>query len=449
MNPTATPDAARPFDRLPPHSVESEMCLIGSMLMLGDDRATAAEVRATVTADDFYQADHSIMFATLAAMAAANTPVDAMTFREELTRRQVLAECGGLEYLAALLHSTPNAAHAAQYARDVRECAALRRVIAVANDALRAAYGPSRGPHAAEVARRYADALTAIACRGTTDPVVTLATAAEEVLFRKDEPATRRIPTRIKGLDDVIGGLGRGELTIIGADPRVGKSALIKQILMNVASAEGGLRCGLVTVEERSAKVAENMLALSSGVANHRIAHNTLDATEWKRVARSAGGFVDLPYFLDDKQSALGDVVAAVERMATKYRCDVVAVDHMHIIQAGGENREREISRVADELKHVFRRTNVAGIAAAQFNRGADAREKPVLRSLKGAQTLEANGDVILLLWREDLVNFRDAGFTPSGQMDVTIAKNKSGAMGEVPLYFNGATQSVIGYRTW
>ena len=86
------------FDKLP-HSLESEMCLIASMML---DGGCIPDARATVTADDFFSTDHQIIFDVLVKLYEQNRPVDAVILRDELKKRQLFEEVGGSEYLAAI-----------------------------------------------------------------------------------------------------------------------------------------------------------------------------------------------------------------------------------------------------------------------------------------------------------------------------------------------------------
>src|SRR5215207_2282058 len=101
---------ASQFDRLPPHAIEAEMCLIASMML---DKEMVGQVVQIVDRDAFYQADHQIIFDVLVKMYEQNRPIDAVILREELVKRQLLEEVGGVQYLAHLLSSVPSAAHGA------------------------------------------------------------------------------------------------------------------------------------------------------------------------------------------------------------------------------------------------------------------------------------------------------------------------------------------------
>src|SRR3954463_16604010 len=139
MSQLIDPSIARQFDKLPPHSIEAEMCLIASMML---DKEMVGQVVQIVDRDAFYQADHQILFDILVKLYEQNRPIDAVIVREELLKRQLLEEVGGVAYLGQILNSVPSSAHGAHYAGIVREKALLRQLIAASNDILRDAYAP-------------------------------------------------------------------------------------------------------------------------------------------------------------------------------------------------------------------------------------------------------------------------------------------------------------------
>src|SRR5678816_2350913 len=130
---------SREFDRLPPHSIESEMCVLASMML---DKEMVGEIAQRINRDSFFQTDHQVIFDVLLKMYEQNRPIDAVLLREELAKRQLLDEIGGNAYLGAILNTVPSAAHGLHYAGIVREKALLRQLIAASNDILREAYAP-------------------------------------------------------------------------------------------------------------------------------------------------------------------------------------------------------------------------------------------------------------------------------------------------------------------
>src|SRR5438067_4352332 len=98
---------SRQFEKLPPSDIEAEMCLLASMML---DKEMIGNVVQIVDREAFFQADHQIIFDVLVKMYEQNRPVDAIILREELIKRQLLEEVGGVQYLAQILNSVPSAA---------------------------------------------------------------------------------------------------------------------------------------------------------------------------------------------------------------------------------------------------------------------------------------------------------------------------------------------------
>jgi replicative DNA helicase len=436
------PSLARQFDRLPPHSIEAEMALLGSLLLADGDKGLFAQVRGVVDRDCFYQADHQIVFDVVARMLEQGRAIDGLTVREELGRRQLLEEIGGTSYLGQILHSVPSSAHAVHYARIVREKSMLRQLISLSNDALRAAYAPANDDNAGQLLADFAAKASRASTGGRASEVHRIDVVAREVLARREKEDVLRIPTGIGDLDNVVGGLRKGGKTIVGAKPGMGKSLLVKQIGWNVVRA--GVPFGLITVEETRHKVAENLLANASNVPNNRIAFGTAGPEEWDAIDAAVGILDGRPFFVVDAARKLSHIVAMAHVLACQHGCQVIAVDHLHIIDpeaAGRENREQEMSRISAELKWVWKDLNVCGIEAAQLNRKS-GRDRPQLDSLRDSGSLEQDGDTIILLHREDYYR-RTEGGQPDQVLEAIVAKNKDGATGTVPLFFDEARQSV------
>ena len=104
------------------------MCLLASMML---DKDMIGQVVQIVERDAFFQADHQIIFDILVKLYEQNRPIDAVILREELVKRQLLEEVGGVPYLVQLLNTVPSAAHGAHYAehrpREVPAAPAHRR----------------------------------------------------------------------------------------------------------------------------------------------------------------------------------------------------------------------------------------------------------------------------------------------------------------------------------
>jgi len=432
-------ELARQFDRLPPHSLEAERALLGSLLKIDGDAATVAKIRQMITADSFFQADHSIIYTEVLRLLDAGKVVDGTTLAEALKSRQLLEEVGGYAYLGEILTSVPHGVGALDYAGIIREKSLLRGLITIGNDMLRRAYGPLDGDAPDAMAMQFSARAAKLATTGKAHEVHRLADVAMEVFESRESGTVRRIPTGLESLDRIVGGLRVGGKTIVAARPGMGKSLLLKQIGLNLA--RRGVKFGVVSVEESRHKIAENALSNVSGVINNRIAFAKLSQDEWSELARGLGQLDGSTFYIVDSARRLTNIIAAAQILRAEYGCEVIGVDHVHIVDGEtDEHREREISKISAELKWTWKDLGVAGIECAQLNRGS-GRDRPTLASLRDSGSLEQDADTVILLHREDY--FRPPGQPEDHIVEAIIAKNKDGATGVIPCHYDGARQRI------
>ena len=124
--------------RLPPHNVEAEQSLLGGLML---DQRAWDQIADAVGTEDFYRADHRLIFSTIGGLVERNQPPDAVTVSEQLQRQAQLEAAGGSAYLARLVEDTPSAANVRAYAKIVREHAMLRQLIEIGGDIAASAHG--------------------------------------------------------------------------------------------------------------------------------------------------------------------------------------------------------------------------------------------------------------------------------------------------------------------
>lgn len=433
--------------RIPPHDIDAEMCVLGSMMLCGDDVERFALVRARVRRDAFYQADHQIIYDALCSMADAGTSIDAVTTRAELIRRGLFEEIGGRDYLASILGTMPSAAHGEHYANLVREKYLLRGAIASANDILHDCYAPAAGAgYAADLLRTAAGRILELVSTGTADRFTRMADAVRMALEAKRNGKASRLATGLYEFDYLCGGLPIGKFVLIGGRPGMGKSLLCKQIVLNVAAARLS-PCGIVTVEEDERKVAQNAISNYSGIENCRVTYGNFGPEEWAAVATAAERLGTLDIWVNDRAVTLGEVEDAVTTAAVRHKCRVVVVDYLQLIdpEGKGENENREITRISQALKRLAKRLDIVLMAACQLNRGNEngGVRPPTLRDLRGSGTLEQDGDLIVLLHREDYYLPDDRLHERNHQLKAIVAKNKDGPQATIPLLFDAKTQRI------
>jgi replicative DNA helicase len=181
---------------------------------------------------------------------------------------------------------------------------------------------------------------------------------------------------------------------------------------------------------------------------NRTILKRVANVQERKLIAQAAERFEALPFHAVDTAFSLNDISAQIHRLSLEKGCEVIGIDHLHLI-AGEEQRKTrndEVSAISRGLKMIFRKLDVGSIVACQLNRGGEGRaynQLPILRDLRDSGTLEQDGDLIVLLHREDYYRYQERGYQPSNQLIAIIAKNKDGPVARIRLLFDGKHQRV------
>ena len=186
------------LDRTPPHSLDAERSVLGSVLY---DPKKLDAVAAIVRPEDFHGAAHRTIYSRLLEMQP-NGGIDETLLVERLKDAGELEVIGGMAYLGEILGSVAVAAHAEHYARIVRDKASLRKVGALALDLLQDVYrGQTTGSELLQRARATFERETDNAARAEFPALscAELDDAAFELDFRIDHTLVAGQPTILAG----------------------------------------------------------------------------------------------------------------------------------------------------------------------------------------------------------------------------------------------------------
>ncbi|HEX2971157.1 MAG TPA: replicative DNA helicase [Tepidisphaeraceae bacterium] len=419
----------------PPHSIEAEMCLLASMML---DKDAIGQVVQLVDREAFFQADHQIIYDCLVKLYEQNKPIDAVIVREELGKRQLLEEVGGVSYLAQILNAVPSAAHAAHYAGIVREKYLLRQLIAASNDTLRDAYAPHE--QADLVVDKAEKRIFDIAQKKVGGTVVPLETVLHEVFEMIENRGQRGLETGFFDLDDMLNGLQPGEMIIVAARPSMGKTAFAMNLVEGIA-AERNIPCAVFSLEMSKQQLAQRMLCSRGKIDSHKLRRGMLQAQEYQQLATVVGQLAKAPIWVDDSAGLTPlDLRAKARRLKLQHDIRCIMIDYMQLMDnPGPDSRQQQISEISRAIKAVAREINVPVIALSQLNRATEGRDghRPRMSDLRESGSIEQDADVIMLLHREDYYKMGEPDFQPDNIAEVIVAKQRNGPTGTVKLFFD------------
>jgi replicative DNA helicase len=218
------PNASPTYDRVPPHNIEAEESVLGSMLL---SRDAIAEVLELLHEDDFYRPAHRTVFRSVLDLYSHGQAVDPVTIAEDLRRSGELPDIGGAPFLHTLVSSVPTAANAGYYARIIKEAGILRRLIDTGTRIVQLGYEtPQDTERAVDLAESW---IYQVAQGRVTEDyqslreVLTSTLEAIELLHNDSREITG-VSTGFPDLDRLTSGLQPSNLIIVAARPAVGKA---------------------------------------------------------------------------------------------------------------------------------------------------------------------------------------------------------------------------------
>lgn len=416
--------------RTPPASVSAEQAVIGALLRDNDAIDRVGDLRA----EHFYRADHRTIFAAIMEMIEAGDPVDVLTVADKLRGKDV-----SVAYLHEVESGTPSSANIARYAASVLDRAQRRGVMALADEFSGLAQAEGGGA-ATEIIDRMQARLEKLAeVRSRKEPVKVaddMGRYTDEIQRRQDG-GTRTIPTGFADLDNALsGGVRRGEVVVIAARPKIGKTALALTIARNAATDHAVL---VLEMEMPRAQIHDrNVAAVARIPLSHLLRPNRMTESEWSALTLAVNRMMDWNLFIDD-QGGLRMIDVRMKARAVKRRhgLDLIVVDYLQLMEAEGDNRNAQIESITRGIKALAKELDVGVILLSQLNRDCERRtdKRPVPSDLRDSGGIEQDADVLMLMYRDEVYN---PDSSDAGIAEINIALNRQGPTGTIGLLYVG-----------
>jgi replicative DNA helicase len=431
--------------RVPPQSIEAEASVLGGLLL---DNSAWDRIGDLVRADDFYRADHRLIFECIAKLIDAAKPADVVTVFEALQSLGRADEVGGLAYLNTLAHETPSAANIRRYAEIVRDRAILRHLVTVSDDIATKALNPA-GKETRQILDEAESQIFQIGEQGSRtstgfqDFHTVLARVVEKVddLYQTPNASdVTGVPSGFTDLDQKTAGMHAGDLLIVAGRPSMGKTSLALNIAEHVAITES-LPVAVFSMEMGAEQLAMRVLCSVGRLDAQRVRTGRLTEDDWNRLTLAMGKMKEARIHIDETPGLNPlELRSRARRLSRQYgTLGLIVVDYLQLMSASssGENRTTEISEITRSLKGLAKELGCPVVALSQLNRTVEQRtdKRPVMSDLRESGAIEQDADVILFIYRDEV--YRPD--TPDkGVAEIIIAKQRNGPIGTVRLTFLG-----------
>lgn len=431
-------DLAHEIERQHPHNREAERSVIGGLLR---DPDIITKIAAEVQAADFYFDAHQKAYQTITDLHHEGKPIDLVLLFEHLKSKRQLEDVGGITYLTELWEAVPTGANAEYHARVVRDHAARRAMLRVADYIRRDADGSVSVEDLLSQSQRFIADIAADAA-GVSDRARIAREFLKDELQRIDDRASRGgeiegVLTGLHDLDEVLGGLNPGQMFVIGARPSVGKTALGLGLAANFVKQK--VPSLFFSLEMPESEMAKRLLALGSGVAMNRISRGELSATEIHKLSSTTteGSLGGAKLWLDDTPSqSAAQLIATCNRLVHRHGIRAVVVDYLGLIRPENprDTKTNQVGLTALRVKEMARSCGVTVILLAQLNRQVENRTdgRPMLADLRDSGEIEQHADIVAFIHQ-----FPDQGMEQEvWRAEILVRKNRNGPTGDVEVRF-------------
>lgn len=465
-----------PIPRTPPHNLEAEQALLGSILV---NNVAYERVGELLTPEVFYDPVHGRIYNAIATLINRGQIADPKTLRGLFEHDPALASLGGAQYLADLAASVITIINSEDYARLIHDLHLRRQLITLGEDVVNGAYRHDLDKPATQQIEETESRLFELARTGEIDRGFIKLEKALVVSLRMAEEAHKRdshvtgVTTGLRDLDRKLGGFQKSDLIILAGRPSMGKTALATNIAFNAATAwarsdgHEGSAVAFFSLEMSNEQLATRLLGEQSRVPSDKIRRGEIKTDDFSKFLEAAKIMSRAPLYIDDTPALS---VAGLRTRARRLKrlaphLGLIVIDYLQLLHGSArrdDNRVQEVSEITRGLKALAKELDIPVVALSQLSRAVEMREdkKPQLADLRESGSIEQDADVVLFVYREEYYHARseptrradesDEKFNSRHQRwmergeeirniaEVIVAKQRHGPIGTVELHFDG-----------
>lgn len=427
--------------KLPPQNIEAEQSVLGSILI---DANATMKVADVLVPSDFYNPTHQRIYEAILELYEKHQPIDIVSVANRLKEKKLLNDTGGSSYLADLTNKVTTASHVSHYAQIVKEKKILRDLIQASAEITEGALDGSDDVE--ELLDTIEQKVLAISQKSLPQNFIhvkdELKSAYERIeMLNQSKGALRGVPTGFTKLDNILSGLQKSDLIILGARPSLGKTTLAMDIARHAAT-KSGLPVGIFSLEMSREQVIDRLISSESGVPLWKLRTGRItEDVEFQMIQGGLDRLATANIFIDDTPSPnILQMRSMARRLQVEHGLGLLVIDYLQLVtpRTKSDNIVQQVTEISRGLKALAREINVPVLALSQLSRDVDKRDHkvPKLSDLRESGSIEQDADVVLFIYRKD----RDRIDVPPEEQNVAqliVAKHRNGPLGTVDILFD------------
>tara|TARA_Y100000004_G_scaffold99908_1_gene111988 strand:- start:20511 stop:21941 length:1431 start_codon:yes stop_codon:yes gene_type:complete len=413
-----------------PHSLEAEEAVFGSIF---NKPEIYNEVKEYIPNKNvFYSESSQIIWEKITEVVSNKKTVDIVTISSHLTEDQKRKVTG--YYLTGLLDATPSPSNAKSYAKVVLDKYLQRKLIETTYQIQDSAY---------DNLEEFETILKRV--KRTTDELTALSPSTELSLDKIVESTLESIETSgnyvkfgYDKLDNLAGGMTKGEITVIAGRPGHGKTTFSVNLVRNFL--DQGLRVLMINREMTNIEMMKKLLVLVSGKLSYAtVRRNDMDEASYNELIKTQHKIIDNYNGLLTMVDTARDLNASTAAIA-KYKPDVVIDDYIQLIKMDGYDQRRfELETVMNEYKWLAKTYQIVPVLISQLNRDIEKRIDPIpkMSDLAESGSIEQVAENVLFVYYDYKVNYENSELGRE-KTQIVAAKVRYGENRKLMFGFNG-----------
>ena len=414
-------------------STEAEASVIASCLS-NEDSLTYDSISKIINKNDFYEYKYALLFQAIGELINASKEVNEITLTEKLRKDNTLDSVGGMPSIFAIMDSPSTPLAGIESAKIVLEHSRTRQLNRTYKLKLEEL---AEGGDLTEIASTTETALRNImsdnsVANSLEDASKNLKDRLHSIIDGTYE--SNKIPTGIDHLDMKLdeGGIGLGEVFVIGAPTSCGKSQLALNLVLR-SSITDDIPSLIFSFEMPANQLTKRMAQTTSAVSLKRYVDKVATKEEMQAVDDAIDKIGKAPIYTEHSVRSVDELRSKARIMKRKHGIKLIVVDYLQLVPYDSKLSKHEgISKVSHAIKQMAMELDVAVILLAQINRTGAMRDSGlVLYDLKDSGDIENDADIVLLMYPKggDIDHCRrhlDNGVTYL-EMEYNVAKNREG----------------------
>lgn len=406
---------------------EAETSVLGTVLM---DGTLFKEL--LLQEAHFYHANHQRIFRSMKEVANQGDFIDIVTVTTNLG--DAITQVGGTTYLVEMVESVASTAAMKHYEQLILDAYRARMS---KKSALQFAEHPT--DEALDTLITTLQNYRAVGGEGQAKETYDyLLEIADEICFPMEDQSG--FLTAFDDLDDMTGGLQRGELIIVAARPSVGKTAFA--LSLAAAHAANGGRSLFFSLEMGVKQLLQRMISAQGKVDSQKWRNMVFSEADYEKAIHAIGEISNWQLDMYDQMRSVASIRSAIRKKVYDHpdAKHVVFIDYLQLMTPNGkqERRDLEIGVITRELKLLAVELDIPIVLLSQLSRGVDARmdKRPLMSDLRESGNIEQDADVVSFLYRDDYYNRE---MKQQQEIEVILSKQRNGPTGTVKLAFHKA----------